>query len=281
MLSKLLYIKISMQAVFQGYTKAAGEMTDQEKHEKRMVLEPRVFDLLKGKYMDQLKDFWLSYTVPFSADNRIVIVERRIHPNLEFILYNAAYFARGWAITVVCSDINIDYLRGLLQLNHAVHLVPMFEGNPEPSIGKNEYNMLLQSKEFYEALPSEGLLLMEMDTYLRKPIDPKILTYDYVSCPYGWDESMSGGGLSFRKRSAMLDICESYDQLELAQDIFACKGMKALGFTMPTFEEGIEYFSESTLYEDPVGIHQWWTFVAPDATFDEDFFSSLTTLALG
>ena len=272
---------MTMQNVFEGYTKIAGTMSDEEKHEKRMVLEPRVFDLLKGKYMDTLKEFWSTYTVPFSAENRVVIVERRNHPNLEFILYNAAYFARGWGITIVCSDLNIEYLKALLGPIHAVHLIPMFEGNPEPSIGKIEYNMLLQSKEFYEALPSEGLLLMEMDTYLRKPIDPKILTYDYVACPYGWDESMSGGGLSFRKRSAMLSICESYDQLEQAQDIFACRGMKTLGYTMPSFEEGVEYFSESTLYEDPVGLHQWWTFFGPDSSdCDDAFFTSLVTLKL-
>jgi len=272
-----------MLKVFAGYTKPAGTITDKEKHEKRMVLEPRVFTLLKETYMATLKNFWASYSVPFSAENRVVIVERRIHPNLEFILYNAAYFARGWGITVVCSDLNIEYIKGLLNKDQhsAVHLVTMFQGNPEPSVGKTEYNMLLQSKEFYEALPSEGLLLMEMDTYLRKQIDPKILSYDYVACPYSWDESMSGGGLSFRRRSVMLDICKSYDQLELAQDIFACKGIQALGYTMPCFEEGVKYFSESALYEDPVGVHQWWTFVGPDdMSFDEGIFTSLVTLCL-
>ena len=270
--------------VFAGYMKIAGTMTDKEKHEKRMVLEPRVFDILKEKYLTPLQDFWASYTVPYDAENRVVIIERRIHPNLEFILYNAAYFARGWGITIVCSDLNKNYIESLLKHNlDLVQVITMFEGNPEPSIGKNEYNMLLQSKEFYEALPSEGLLLMEMDTYLRKPIDPKILSYDYVACPYGWDETTSGGGLSFRKKSAMIDICNRYNQIEAAQDIFACRGVKALGYSMPPFTDATTYFSESVLYEDPVGVHQWWTFAGlndPSCPFDEEFFTSLMSLQM-
>jgi hypothetical protein len=194
-------------------------------------------------------------------------VERRIHPNLEFILYNAAYFARGWSIAIVCSDLNIEYIKEILAHNlGAVHLIQTFQGNPPPEVGKNEYNYLLQSSEFYEALPSENLLMMEMDAYLRKPIPDTIFGYDYVAAPYAWDESMSGGGLSFRKRSKMLEICSRYNIFEPGQDIYACKGMKAIGASVPSFEESMEYFCELCLYEDPIGLHQWWTFFFPNQT---------------
>jgi hypothetical protein len=267
--------------IFNDFSKKNYDMTVDELHQKRLIMEERIFTILKYKYLNYLKEWWFAYQVPKVSDKSIVIVERRIHPNLEFILYNSAYFARNWAITIVCSDINIDYIRSLLGPNiDSVKLIQMFEGNPAPAVGKNEYNYLLQSSEFYEAMPSENLLMMEMDTYLRKPLPSEILDYDYVAAPYGWDTNSSGGGLSFRKRSAMLAICSNFTDSCHAQDIYALRGMKNLGYLIPPYEIGVEYFCESCLYEDPVGFHQWWTFFSITDQEDDYFFNQYMTLEL-
>ena len=267
--------------IFSDFSKKIGDMSPEERHTKRLVMEERIYTILKNKYLDYFRNWWLNYTVPKVSDKSIVIVERQIHPNLEFILYNAAYFACDWAITIVCSDINIDYIRSLLGPNiDSVQLIQMFEGNPEPAVGKREYNYLLQRCEFYEALPSENLLIMEMDTYLRKKLPSEILKYDYVAAPYGWDINTSGGGLSFRKRSVMLDICSKYNKRLHAQDIYALNGIIALGYSMPPFEEGVTYFCESCLHEDPVGFHQWWTFFSITEQEDDYFYNQYITLEL-
>jgi hypothetical protein len=270
--------------MFDDYPEKPGNMTEEKKHEKRIVLESRIYSALKQRYMEPLRDFWSNYTVPSASDtNRsIVIIERRIHPNLEFILYNAAYFARGWGITIICSDSNSDYIKGLLDpVKHAaVNIILAFQGNPEPSVGKNEYNYLLQTLEFYEGLPCEHLLFMEMDTYLRKPLPESILAYDYLASPYAWDESMQGGGLSYRKKSAMIRVCSEYLELRSAQDIFADRGMKALGLCLAPFYAASKLFCESYLYYDPVGFHQWWTFfhLGPDDA--EDVCNKYMTLEM-
>ena len=271
-----------MLSIFQDFPRQSGNMTEKETHAKRLVLEGRIFSVLKQRYLESLKTFWNTYQIPLNSDYRVVIVERRIHPNLEFILYNAAYFARAWAITIICSDFNQEYIENLVG-NKSVQIVPMFQGNPEPDIGKLEYNFLLQTKKFYEALPSEHLLLMEMDTYLRKPIDSTLFQYDYVASVYNWNTSMAGGGLSFRKKSAMLDICENYEHLEMAQDIYACKGMKTLGYKLPTVEEASPFFSESIISDDPLGVHQWWTFYGTEtenSELSELFIDTLLTLKM-
>ena len=257
-----------------------SELTNDERHTKRLELEPIIFNILTEKYLDILKHFWNSYIVPKDSNKAVVIIERRIHPNLEFILYNAAYFARGWSIVIVCSNINKEYIQSLLNHNlENVHVLEMFKDNPSPEIGKREYNILLQSTHFYEALPSEHILLMEMDTYLRNHIPLNLLQFDYVASPYAWDETVSGGGLSLRKKSTMIHICNTCPQLDLIQDVYACNGIKALGYTMPSFEEGITYFAESCHYEDPIGLHQWWTFWNPDNSDDSNLiFKEYTTL---
>ena len=268
----------TMEAVFHDFPGLPCELTKEGLHKKRLVIEERIFTILKAKYLDTLRQFWLSYEVPLESDRCIVIVERRIHPNLEFILYNAAYFARGWSIAIVCSDLNIEYIKGVLGKNlETVHIIQMFQGNPSPEAGKNEYNKLLQSSDFYQALPSESLLMMEMDTYLRKHIPDSILQYDYVAAPYAWDINMSGGGLSFRKRSKMLRVCDEYKESIWAQDIYAFKGMKAIGASIPSFEEGLEYFCESCLYEDPIGLHQWWTYFCLNIQEDDFIYRQLMT----
>jgi hypothetical protein len=121
---------------------------------------------------------------------------------------------------------------------------------------------------------------MEMDTYLRKPIPDTIFRYDYVGAPYAWDESISGGGLSFRKRSKMLEICSRYNIFEPGQDIYACKGMKAIGASVPSFEESMEHFCESCLYEDPIGLHQWWTFFSLNIQEDDYIYKCYMTLEI-
>jgi hypothetical protein len=263
--------------MFKDFPESCSELTDEKRHEKRIKLEERIFTMLKTKYLDMFKNFWESYSIPRTSEKCIVIVERRIHPNLEFIIYNAAYFARGWSMAIVCSDTNIDYIREIVK-GKDVHLLEQFKGDPDPKTGKDEYNALLQNASFYMSLPSENLLMMEMDTYLRMPIPDKLLQYDYIAAPYGWDTSMQGGGLSFRKKSAMINVCMNFKEKIYPQDIFAYKGIKALNYSIPPFEEAVEYFTESCLYEDPIGFHQWWTYFSLDEQEDDYFFRQYVTL---
>ena len=75
--------------IFSDFSKKIGDMSPEERHTKRLVMEERIYTILKNKYLDYFRNWWLNYTVPKVSDKSIVIVERQIHPNLEFILYNA------------------------------------------------------------------------------------------------------------------------------------------------------------------------------------------------
>jgi hypothetical protein len=161
-----------------------------------------------------------------------------------------------------------------------ITFLPIFKGSPDATTGKSEYNNLLKTPEFYKMLDSENILLMETDTYLRKTIPDEIFNYDYVASPYVWDEHMAGGGLSFRKRSIMISICEKMGILPCDQDVYICRGVANLGYKMPEFMEGVTYFIESCLYEDPVGVHQWWTFFDKEVDDAEIILKELLDLKL-
>lgn len=250
-------------------------------HEKRMKLEPLIFDVLKYKYLDTFEKFWNTHTVLKDTNKSIIVVERRIHENLIFLLRNVFYYARDWAITVICSDINYNYVKTVCTTNNcSVNIVPLFEGNPERDVARKEYNDLLKKYSFYIQIPYEHLFLVETDSYLRKPIDETMFIYDYVAAPYSWDNSSAGGGMSYRKRSMMLDICERFKSESPMQDCYALEGVKALGYKTPPFEIGVKYVSESCFVNDPMGVHQWWTFFTSNEKQSEIVFHNYLNLQL-
>ena len=138
--------------------------------------------------------------------------------------------------------------------------MPIFIGNPPRAVAIDEYNALLKNPEFYRYLPAEHCLFTQTDAYLRKHIPEKMLEYDFLAGPIAWDTSSAGGGLSFRRRSAMIELCTKYKGTESGEDVYISNGVKALGLKRPEFMEAITYIAESCLYEDPVGVHQWWTY---------------------
>lgn len=266
--------------IFDEFSHSADELTGDLRNKKRMSLDPLIYDILKQKYGAKLEAFWNDHTVPSESDSYIVLIERRLHPNLAFVLYNAAYFARSFGILLLCSDVNYEYCKELCR-GKSVEIRPVFQGNPDPAQGKYEYNSLLKSAEFYRSLPGKYLLVIQTDTYFRKAVPEEWNKYDLIAAPYEWDESAVGGGLSYRNKEAMIRICSEYQETIPDEDAYVCSGIHALGYTIPPFELGVQWVSESCLYEDPVGVHQWWTFFFPNQTEDaEVFFHALLSLEI-
>ena len=159
-----------------------------------------------------------------------------------------------------------------------MRLLPLWKGSPGRDDARLEYNSLLKIARFYEEFAAEYLCIFQTDCYFRKQIPDAIFNYDYIAAPFEWDETSAGGGLSFRKRDSMIDICRNFKQNIESEDCYICEGIKMLGYKMPYFLEGISFIAESCIYEDPIGVHQWWTFFNTDIQEPEYFFKSLLTL---
>ena len=272
--------------IFDEFTESALELTNERRHQKRLRLEPLIYDILKARYLKPLEEFWNTYEIPMNSDKCVVLVERRIHENLYFNLRNMVYFARGWSMCIVCSDINLNYCKEISGHNKdRITFLPLFRGSPDGKTAKSEYNNLLKSAEFYSMLTAENLLFTQTDAYLRKHIPDNLITYDYVASPFSWNETMAGGGLSFRKRAVMIDICRKIGTKECDEDIYISSGVKQLAYKMPEIAEGITYFAEScillepdSLYGGAVGVHQWWTYFTNDMDEAEWVFNAMLTL---
>jgi len=233
-------------------------------HKYHTIYEKRVFDYLKSKYLDYLRNWWKSYELPtVSINNCIVLYETRCHPNLEFIIYNLTYFARNWGLIIYCSNANYNFINNILKHNSikaVLHIIREDEGGREV---RNEYNEFTKSDEFWSSLPCNNILMCEMDAYLRKKIPHNVLSFDYICCLWPWYADLpGGGGISFRNVNAMKRICREYPELKIelfAQDSWAAEGCKRLNLSYNN-----SYLVEAAHHIiDPIGFHNWWTFINP------------------
>lgn len=233
-------------------------------HSARTQLEHFVFESLNARYGNALNAHMANCKIPKVSDKALVIVERRCHPNLEFVIKNALFFNPGFALHIFCSRANLEFITLILGKHvHDVHIHIVWEGIGTPVEGRVEYNNLLCTRKFWETFTEEHLILFETDCYFLRPVPPTIFDYDYVAAKWAWKpEHAGGGGLSYRKRSVMLDICDRYkpERVEM-QDCFASEGVAALGYKTPTFQESGSFFTESVVSDRAVGTHQWWTFL--------------------
>ena len=264
--------------LFDHHSQSPEELTPELRHQKRLALEPLVFGVLQKKYGAYLKKFWDSYKVPVST-KRIVLIERRCHPNLEFVLHTAAYYGDDWGITILCSDENLDFCKSIVGEKGTVAIIPWFKGIGTAEQGKREYNELLQSTKFYSLFGETHLCIVETDCYFRRKIPNWVLEYELVGCPYQWDKETAGGGLSFRNRDAMIKICETFPNKLEAQDVYLWKGAQALDMKLPSFEKASTELTESVFSLNPFGVHQWWTFFFPNQLPNaERYLKELLTL---
>jgi hypothetical protein len=224
-----------------------------------------IYDLLSSNYLEKLRAWWKTYTLPLATETNkgIVLYETRKDPNLEFLMYNLAYFAKGYGLIIFCSFANHSYITNILGKNKyrcILHVVREDEGGVSV---RETYNEFVKSAEFWHSLPFEYVLMAEIDSYLRKPLPKEIETYDYVCCEWPWNKSMcGGGGVSFRKVATMKRIVQEFPTLcteTFPQDCWASAGSKKLEASYNN-----SYFVEANhSVLDPIGFHQWWTFINP------------------
>ncbi len=230
----------------------------------RNTLEPLVFETLINRYGKFFNAHWEDCIIPVEADKALVIVERRCHPYLEFCIKNAVYFNPGYSLHIYCSQANFEYIKLICGKKiDQIHIHTIWRGLGTPEEGRAEYNTMLRTRKFWEDIPAEHIITFETDSYFLRPVPPTIYEYDYVASRWAWKpDEPGGGGISYRKRSVMLDICDRYkNEATVMQDCFVSEGVKALGYKYPSFEKNTELFSESYISNKSVGVHQWWTFV--------------------
>lgn len=156
----------------------------------------------------------------------IIIENRPLHNMQEIIDNHMKYLPSDWGL---CVYANYDMTTG------------------------GEYNRLLTSKEFWENVPFDKVLIFQHDSsLLRKGIE-EFLEWDFIGAPlYHFPFPMMNGGLSLRSKQACLDVIENYHyDGSINEDIYFCSCMQKL----PTKEIAQKFSVETIFNLGSLGYH--------------------------
>lgn len=195
-----------------------------------------------------------------------VIVEPRIHNAWQLVLNNFLNnLDERWDIMIVCGTLNKEYLTNLIQThfqNHT-HRIQLHLINIE-NFTIPEYSDYMMKKELYNIVPTETFLIFQLDTLISNKYKDFIydfIKYDYVGAPWVSDNKVGNGGLSLRKKSAILNVIDKYvaKQRSEYEDVYYSNHIT----NKPTFEEAKLFSVETVFSEKSFGIHKCWYHLHP------------------
>jgi hypothetical protein len=230
----------------------------------RCDLEPYIWQNLMLNYGSKLDSFWKDHQFPKKNKYTWLVVERRCHPNLWFLLRNMAWAAPNFSLYIFCSDENYDFIKSLLgDKSDNVNIIKWFKGFATRQEGKDQYAQTFKLPGFYKLIDAEYFIRAEPDTYLRHKIPESIFKGDFYGAPWAWNAEMpGGGGLHIRKINTMIELCKraNHGGVE-GEDAWLGQKIIEYGYKYPSLDFRKDIFSENFPVADPIGVHQFWTFL--------------------
>lgn len=267
----------------------------------------------RARMWSVVKDAKYAWTKEPAADKSMfVLIEPREHSNTEFVVKVASHFfsALGHGLCIVHGSTNGAFMRAACKDIENVNFVELvgIDNLPIPM-----YNALLMGKDFWNGLTHENIVIFQTDViFMHNGVydDSDLMAdfaarYDYIGAPWWNIDPFSGvilrpetktkisgrivnqafvcetgpdcvgnGGLSFRKKSAMLRIIEELGSSDLAgtnEDVFFAVGCKRLGLRVPKRSVAMKYSIEMCLPSDlpkdqpwSMGVHRAWSYHPAD-----------------
>ncbi len=194
------------------------------------------------------------------TDYTAVIIEPRNHKDLEIICKNVMYYLNEgdsdvkWGLKIYHGNKNKEFVENFTKNWNNVQL----ENLKIDDLSGILYNDMLKTTKFWKSIPTENVLIFQTDTILRRFGIDEFTSYNYVGAPwikYREGKIVGNGGLSFRKKSRMLEITNEFTDDEITmEDIFFCKYLK--DEDIAPYDVAKKFSVEDVYYENPLGLHQ-------------------------
>lgn len=201
-----------------------------------------------GVYLEKFRNLPAVPHVNSPENSRIaVIIEPRKAYFLSLVIRNFMSILKGWNLCVIDGENNHDWVTDQLQGWQFQH-IKLDIANMTTTF----YSALLKSSSFWNIFKEEHILIFQLDTVLLRDIPLYLLQYDMVGAPCGdLRNFVMNGGLSLRKKSAMLSVINKNFHPSEIEDIFFSKYVKK-----PSIEV-CEVFVENYVKDEKtvIGIH--------------------------
>lgn len=256
---------------------------------------------------ERYREICLSYSKQFRSlnlplingnlSNEAVLIEFRILPHLELLVRNMIYnLGSEWCYTIICGTVNYHtILEWSRKINKNIKIIKLNVDN----MSQNDYTNLLQTKDFWNMLTGEKILIYQEDTCIFNKNINLFLKYDYVGAPFGPDcvspINVGNGGFSLRTRLVMLKILNSINPKDFVsksryvtnykirsnldlfpEDIFFSQTMQDLNIgTIAPYNKALEFSSEHVFTENSLGMHCLWFCNNKWEDFIKTYFSNI------
>lgn len=184
----------------------------------------------------------------------MVIIETRTLPNMHAVLSNHVKYT-GWPLLIIHGDSNEEHVR------KAAKFLPVeveFHNIHENKLSSHDYNRLLGSIEFWEAMPWDKVLVFQTDSWLLRTGIEQYMQYDFIGAPlHHFMFPAMNGGLSLRDRAAMINIINrvNYEPNFGNEDIYFCRILEMMSGKMPSKEIARSFSVETIKGFGSFGVH--------------------------
>ena len=206
-----------------------------------------------------------------NSDYVAIIIEPRCHIHFESVLKNfASKLDNKWSLIIFHGNLNKEFIENIIGFDTNIKLINLNIDN----LSIYEYSDILLDINFWNNINSENVLIFQTDCLLRKNID-KFLKYDYIGAPWKKNNQcikitnslVGNGGLSFRKRSAILKILKLVNykfksNSSMSEDIFYSMWMKKFNMNLPIPNEAELFSSEHIFNINSAGLHKAYHYLS-------------------
>jgi len=118
------------------------------------------------------------------------------------------------------------------------------------------YNKLLKSKNFWNKIKEENILIFQEDSRLLREGIEDFYEYDYIGASWDFYPFVGNGGLSFRHKSAMLKVLEIYNpENDINEDIYFAWGCNVLKLNLAPVHVANKFSCETKFHLGTLGYH--------------------------
>lgn len=200
------------------------------------------------------------------GDKCAVIIEPRRHPHLSYVIRNVMHFlGPSWGLCIVHGTENRPFVEEIIEGWGEVLLLDCGAAD----LPGHTYSDYKASPSFWWQLPSETILTFETDSILRRRGIDEFLEYDYIGAPWVWalinrdaaEGPVGNGGLSLRKRSAMLRILAEHGSERVPdtpEDQFFSRWLYRDGYHLPSLQTAGRFSTETLFEPHSLGLHKAW-----------------------
>lgn len=241
-------------------------------------------NIYKFRYLCLKLNYFLKHIpLPLIKKNcfyEAVFIDFRILPHIEFIIRNAIYkLGKQWSFTIVCGNKNKNFMTDIsTNISKNIKIISLDYDN----MTQQEYSNFLMTKEFWNLLIGDKILIYQEDSLILKHNVSDFLKYDYIGAPFpkNTDDTpnhVGNGGLSLRTKTKMLDVINKcpiknlilgnstkiYMQManltDPPEDIYFSKNLQEYNIgDVADWDTAYNFSSESVFNPNSFGCHQLW-----------------------